>query len=249
MIGRTRWHLRETDSTQRVAFDLARMGAPHGTVVRADFQTAGRGRQGRPWDAPVGSSLMFSVILRPDRPVHELAPLSILTADVLANVFASHTGASAQIKWPNDVLLNGRKTSGILLQTRTGAEPVAVLGIGVNVNTPVSLLPDGATSLAEESGCSCDAAIIFDEILAGLDDVLRGFSPEISHHKIAELDARLWLRNQVVELLDGDRVIAGQIMGIAQIGGLRLNDGGEERVIVAGEITRGPRPIEPARQD
>lgn len=249
MIGRTRWYLRETDSTQRVAFDLARLGAPHGTVVRADYQTAGRGRQGRPWEAPSGSSLMFSMLLRPDHPIHELTPISILTADVLADVLASHANANAQIKWPNDVLLSGRKTSGILLQTRIAPEPVAVLGIGVNLNTPANLLPDGATSLAEESGRTHDAAVILEEILAGLDHLWRNYSPSIPTQKIAELDARLWMRNQTVELLDGDRVIAGVIQGVAQNGGLRLNEGGDERVIVAGEITRGPRPIAATLQD
>lgn len=192
---------------------------------------------------------MFSVILRPDFPIHELAPISILTADVLANVFADHTGVSAQIKWPNDVLLNGQKTSGVLLQTRIDNSAVAVLGIGVNISTSVNLLPTGATSLAEIAGRECDAEAIFDAILAGLDRLWRDFSPKIPPQRIAELDARLWLQNQEVTLLDGDRVITGEILGVAENGGLRLNDGARERVIIAGEITRGPRPIATSQKD
>lgn len=244
MIGRTRWHFPEVASTQDTAFELANQGAAHGTVVRADFQSAGRGRQGRSWDAPALSSLMFSVLLRPHQPLHELTNISILTAKVLAGVFATYTTAPISIKWPNDVLIDGRKVSGILLQTRSVPDPVAVLGIGINISAQSDVLPEHATSLASHTETPIDADALLDSILAGLNQIWDRWESGITNEAIRQLDKQLWLNGELVSLQDGDRSITGTILGIAQNGGLRLNVGGHERTVVAGEITRGPRRIQ-----
>jgi BirA family biotin operon repressor/biotin-[acetyl-CoA-carboxylase] ligase len=123
MIGTPRLHLRATDSTNLRARALALAGAPHGTIVTADEQTAGRGRQGRTWTAPAGRALLFSVVVRDPPP---LLPL------VAAVAVADTVGDRAEIKWPNDVLLEGRKVAGILAEGRP-AEGWAVLGVGLNV--------------------------------------------------------------------------------------------------------------------
>ena len=123
MIGTPRLHLRRVDSTNLRARELALAGAPHGTTVTAAEQTAGRGRQGRTWTAPAGRALLVSVLLR-DPP--KLLPL------VAAVAVAETVGAEAQIKWPNDVLLGGRKVAGILVEGRP-QEGWAVAGIGLNV--------------------------------------------------------------------------------------------------------------------
>lgn len=122
-LGRPRVHLRETGSTNDRARDLARAGAPHGTVVTAAAQTAGRGRQGRVWAAPPGRALLCSVVVR------EPGELLSLAAGVAV---ASLAGEAALIKWPNDVLLHGGKVAGILVEGRP-QEGWAVLGIGINV--------------------------------------------------------------------------------------------------------------------
>jgi BirA family biotin operon repressor/biotin-[acetyl-CoA-carboxylase] ligase len=123
VIGTPRLHLRVTDSTNERARALAAAGAPHGTLVTATEQTAGRGRQGRTWTAPAGRALLCSVIVR-DPP--RLLPLA---AGVAVSEVA---GDGARLKWPNDVLLDGRKVAGILVEGRP-AERWAVLGIGLNV--------------------------------------------------------------------------------------------------------------------
>jgi BirA family transcriptional regulator, biotin operon repressor / biotin---[acetyl-CoA-carboxylase] ligase len=130
-LGRPRLHLRATTSTNDRARELAQAGAPHGTLVTAAEQTAGRGRQGRTWTAPPGSALLLSVVLR-DPPA--LLPL----AGALA--VAEVAGAGAQIKWPNDVLLDGRKVAGILAEGRP-QDGWAVLGIGLNVALRIEDLP------------------------------------------------------------------------------------------------------------
>jgi BirA family transcriptional regulator, biotin operon repressor / biotin---[acetyl-CoA-carboxylase] ligase len=142
MIGTPRVHHRLTDSTNERAKLLAAAGAPHGTLVTADEQAAGRGRQGRVWTAPPGSSVLMSIVLRDLDETHELLPLATAVAVCEA------IPADAAIKWPNDVWIERRKVAGILVEGRP-QEGWAVLGVGVNVTThefPPELAPT-ATSL------------------------------------------------------------------------------------------------------
>ena len=131
MLGTPRLHLRETGSTNDRARELAAAGAPHGTLVTASAQSAGRGRQGRAWSAPPGAALLLSLVLR-DPPA--LLPL------VAAVAVAETCGDEARIKWPNDVLIDGRKVAGILAEGRP-QEGWAVLGIGLNVAVRLQDLP------------------------------------------------------------------------------------------------------------
>jgi BirA family biotin operon repressor/biotin-[acetyl-CoA-carboxylase] ligase len=137
-LGRPRLHLRETDSTNERARALALGGAPHGTLVTASAQTAGRGRQGRRWEAAPGSALLCSVVLRR---VDELLPLraGLAVADL--------AGEAARVKWPNDVLVAGRKVAGVLVEARP-QDGWAVLGIGINLAAlAVRLAEPAATAL------------------------------------------------------------------------------------------------------
>jgi BirA family transcriptional regulator, biotin operon repressor / biotin---[acetyl-CoA-carboxylase] ligase len=130
-LGHPRLHLRETGSTNDRARELAAAGAPHGTLVTARAQSAGRGRQGRTWSAPPGHALLMSLVLREP---HTLLPLAAAVG------VSEAIGADARIKWPNDVLLGGRKVAGILAEGRP-QEGWAILGIGVNVAVRVDDLP------------------------------------------------------------------------------------------------------------
>jgi BirA family biotin operon repressor/biotin-[acetyl-CoA-carboxylase] ligase len=144
-LGRPRVHLRRTDSTNDRARELAAAGAPHGTLVTAEEQTAGRGRQGRRWSAPAGSALLMSLILRwpiSDRPP---ALLPLIAAVAVCDV----AGEDTQIKWPNDIVVARQRASqplaklaGILVEGRP-QEGWAVLGIGVNVAVVLEELPPG----------------------------------------------------------------------------------------------------------
>jgi BirA family transcriptional regulator, biotin operon repressor / biotin---[acetyl-CoA-carboxylase] ligase len=174
MLGHPRVHHRSTDSTNARARALAAAGAPHGTVVTAAEQTAGRGRQGREWTAPAGRALLMSVLLR-DRP--RLLPLTAAVA------VAEVVGPDAAIKWPNDVQLEGRKVAGILVEGRP-QEGWMVLGVGLNVAVRPEDLPeelrDTAAGLGREPA---DVEPVLAELLARLhawlavphDDVLQAF--------------------------------------------------------------------------
>jgi BirA family transcriptional regulator, biotin operon repressor / biotin---[acetyl-CoA-carboxylase] ligase len=163
MLGRPRLHLRVTTSTNDRARALAQAGAPHGTLVTADEQYAGRGRQGRTWSAPPRRALLLSLVLR-EPPT--LLPLAAALA------VAEIAGPEAQIKWPNDVLVAGRKVAGILAEGRP-PEGWAVLGIGVNVALRVDDLPAELHATAGTLGLTAaDLEPTLERLLAALDRAL-----------------------------------------------------------------------------
>jgi BirA family biotin operon repressor/biotin-[acetyl-CoA-carboxylase] ligase len=188
LARRLEW-LETTDSTNRVAHELAREGAPHGTAVVAEGQTAGRGRQGRSFFSPPYLNLYTSIVLRPALTLAE-APTAILAAGVaVAETIAAEVGepGAVELKWPNDVLLGGRKASGILMELVAEATRVGtlVLGIGVNLNVPRESFPAefaaSATSLRSHLGRPVPRADFARRLYGTLEDVLelhaaRGFA-------------------------------------------------------------------------
>ena len=139
-FGTPHRHYRVTDSTNDRARDLVEAGAPGGTVVTAREQTEGRGRQGRVWTAPEGKALLYSAILRPLDERHLLLPLSVPLA-VSAAAEELRPGIECQVKWPNDVWLDGRKLAGILIEAKP-QESWAVIGIGLNLSIEPHEFPD-----------------------------------------------------------------------------------------------------------
>jgi BirA family biotin operon repressor/biotin-[acetyl-CoA-carboxylase] ligase len=142
--------LPSVDSTQRYAAELAAAGTADGTAVVADTQTQGRGRRGRVWLDTPGESLLLSVILRTTLPVAQMPTLSIAAGVAVAEALIASAGVEARLKWPNDVLVGGRKVAGVLLERHGDA---VILGIGVNVaQTSSRALAPQATSIAIEGG-------------------------------------------------------------------------------------------------
>ncbi len=143
MFGHSFRYHDEIESTNLEAKALALKGAPEGTVVVAEAQTAGRGRLGRRWTSPAGKGLLFSVILRPTLPMSEAHLLTIVAATAAAEAIEKHVPARVAIKWPNDLFIADRKVGGILMEVSGEQDEVdwVVLGIGLNVNTEFSELP------------------------------------------------------------------------------------------------------------
>jgi BirA family transcriptional regulator, biotin operon repressor / biotin---[acetyl-CoA-carboxylase] ligase len=218
-LGTPHLHLRETTSTNDRARALAIAGAPHGALVTAAAQTAGRGRQGRTWSAPPGRALLMSLVLRaPDR----MLPLAAAVA------VAEAAGEHASIKWPNDVLLDGRKVAGVLVEARP-QENWAVLGIGVNAALDVTGLPAELRETAGTLGRT-DLDVALSELLEHLD--LRLTEPsEATLHALSDRDA---LFGRPLTWAGGE----GTGAGIDARGGLRVKpaDGGETTVLDAGEV-------------
>lgn len=176
-----RWVPR-TGSTNADLLALAAEGAPDGVVLVADHQTAGRGRLGRTWEAPVGASLLCSTLLRPDLPVDRLHLVSLAVAVAASDACDAVAGVRPALKWPNDLLVTGadgseRKVAGILAESSTRAGEVAavVVGMGLNVNWPSELPPelaDIATALNHHAGRDIDREELLVAHLRGLEAVL-----------------------------------------------------------------------------
>jgi BirA family biotin operon repressor/biotin-[acetyl-CoA-carboxylase] ligase len=223
-LGRPRLHLRETTSTNDRARALAAAGAPHGTLVTAAAQTAGRGRQGRTWSAPAGRALLMSVVVRdPGR----MLPLAAAVA------VAETAGPGAAIKWPNDVLLDGRKVAGILAEARP-QDHWAVLGIGLNVAVRPGDLPDELRDTAATLGLEpADVEPVLARLLEALDRALRLDIPAL----LDAWRARDALRGREVAWAGG----RGRAAGIDGDGRLMVElPGGGRTALEAGEVHLRP---------
>jgi BirA family transcriptional regulator, biotin operon repressor / biotin---[acetyl-CoA-carboxylase] ligase len=190
VIGRDIQVFEQTTSTNDVVEKLARDGVNEGAVVYAESQTKGRGRLGRVWMSPTRKGLWFSVLLRPELHPQETTQLTVISATALRRAFKNVTGLTAEIKWPNDLLFNGKKAAGILTEMSAELDRVrhVILGIGVDVNQDASeFSPDlrkTATSLKIESGALVSRAELAVEILRQLDvdyaRVRAGKFPEVA---------------------------------------------------------------------
>ncbi len=154
-------------STMDEAFRLGMEGVPEGTLVCAETQTKGRGRLGRVWSSPKGKGVYCSLVLRPHLPPGQLAQLTLTAAVALAEALHNASGVDVSIKWPNDILVGGKKLAGILTELRAETDQVnfVVVGIGININTSASQLVEGATSLKVEGGRSFNRVEVLQEIL------------------------------------------------------------------------------------
>ncbi len=212
-LGRPRLHHREIDSTNRRARELATTGAPHGTLVTTGLQTAGRGRQGRHWQAPEGSALLCSLILR------EFDALLSLRAGLAV---ADLAGEGARVKWPNDVQVDGRKVAGVLVEGRPH-EGWAVVGIGVNVSAAPPGVPNAGT-------------LGRDDVEAVLAELLAALERRLAEPKAAALDA-LRARDALLGVEVAWEGGSGRGDGIDPEGRLRVRrDDGRVELLSAGEV-------------
>lgn len=246
MLGRPRVAFDAVSSTMTVLTELATLGASEGTTVVADYQHAGRGRSDRQWIAPPGSAVLASVLVRPDLAVDRLSPLSILVADAIRDALRLLYGLEALIKWPNDVLVESRKVSGVLIQTRAQAHGLAVIvGMGINANIPAEDLPPGATSLLVELGVPVDRHALLRGVLDALEVRYGELATGRLEHRWREIQAHLALCGEMVRVVEGETIVSGMLRGVDADGALALDVDGVRRRIVVGDLSRGPKPIAP----
>ena len=237
-LGRNLLYLETTSSTQDVARAEAERGGPVGTAVLAEEQTAGRGRLGRSWVSPAGKNIYVTLVMRPPAP--KLRVLSIVSPLAIAEALEG-IGLAPRLKWPNDVLVGGRKIAGILIETELSGDDVkyALVGIGLNVNFDVGAVPEIAeiaTSVRRELGRDASR----EELLAAL---LNAF--EVRYEQALEGDAvfqawrsRLETLGRRVRATLGERVEEGVAEDVDAEGNLlvRRNDG-SLAVVEAGDVT------------
>jgi BirA family biotin operon repressor/biotin-[acetyl-CoA-carboxylase] ligase len=227
-------------STNDEAKRLAQAGAPEGLLVLADTQTAGRGRQGRPWLTPPGTALALSLVLRPALAAEHAARVTMLAGVAVCEALEQTAGVPAALKWPNDVLIDGRKAGGILVESALSGTRLdyLVLGIGLNVSAapPPEAVLFPATAVAAAAGRPVDRLALLRAILTRLAHHYPDLAPTSPRLPAAWRSRLLWL---------GERVVAqspqghydGTVTGAADDGALLIRlDGGEVRRIVAGDV-------------
>lgn len=242
LIGGEIVALKETVSTNQIAFRLAEDGAKEGTVVVADLQSAGKGRLGRIWHSPAGVNLYCSVILRP--PIQPVAApqLTFLSVIAVARAVEKLTPIKSRIKWPNDLLINGAKVAGLLNEMSAETDKVnfVILGIGVNLNMTREQFPaelrHPATSLLIESGAKVDRTDFTRVLLEELDELYAGFLAEGYAPARKEWLARSALNGAFVTVTDHGSERCGRVTGIDEFGALLL-DNGEQ--ILSGDVVIG----------
>ena len=233
-------HVNRVDSTQATAFALAADGARDGTVVVAEYQASGRGRRGRAWEAAPGQSLLATLLVRPRLPAAQWPGYSLVAAVAVAETLARTAALAARLKWPNDVLIAGRKIAGILLESRALGNSAAVVAVGIGINLAQRAFPAAlaarATSVAIEAG----RAVERDTMLSALLETFDGWRGRLEGEGMSPVRAR-WLA-----LADtiGRRVTVDGVTGVAVDidldGALVLEGAGGRHRVVAGEVFEEP---------
>ena len=222
----------EVDSTNRVVADLARSGAPDGVVVVADHQTDGRGRRGRSWVAPPGSSLLVSALLRPggQTPVLTTVVASLAASDALQQV----AGLRPTLRWPNDLYVDGRKLGGVLAEVVHGE--AVVLGVGVNLRWP-SGVPEAIAGIAASAEEGAGRAVDRDELLGAFLDQLERRLEERHEQTLADYRDRCETLGRSVRVtLPGGATIAGLAAGLDDWGRLIVDADGTVTALSVGDV-------------
>lgn len=244
-LGKTIYSFEEVGSTNEIAFELARNGAPEGTIVIADSQTRGKGRLSRNWISPPGVNLYISAVFRP--PIYsEDAPFLTLVASIAVAEAVKNMGADAIIKWPNDVLVNGKKVAGVLTQMQTKGDRVdfVMLGVGVNINMTREMMEQDmgdvaqiATSLRELLGQEVDRVRFSADLINELEIWYTKFLREGKSAIIREWTERWGAVNRRVQVRYNEIQIEGIALGLDRNGYLLVKkDDDTVEKIIAGDI-------------
>ncbi|HLC02407.1 MAG TPA: biotin--[acetyl-CoA-carboxylase] ligase [Anaerolineales bacterium] len=245
-LGKPLYYFRSIDSTNAKALELAAVGAPHGSLVVAEEQTAGRGRAGRRWFTPSGSGIALSLLLRWDPPAGGTSgALSVFGALGVAEA-AEQAGADARIKWPNDVLVGGRKVAGVLVEAQWQGSSLAsaVVGIGVNVGEGSVPAPD---EVDYPAGCLEQAVGRPIDPQAFLLELIRAagrWYPKLGSLEMLEAwESRLAFRGTEVAVMDSGVRRQGRLVGLDEDGHLLLETAGGQQLVI-GPTAAELRPID-----
>ena len=232
--------LSEVDSTNARARQLAEQDAAEGTVVIADRQSAGRGRLGRRWESPSAVNLYCSILLRPQIPVQQAPQLTFLSAVAVAETLHQLYKLPAKVKWPNDVLVAGKKIAGLLNEMNAETEQIhfVILGVGINLNMTAEQLPEElnypATSVLLETGEKIERTTFVREFLRRLDRYYGEFLAEGFVPIRRRWEALCDMMNLRVQI---DQGMQGTVVGLDTDGALRLQlDDGQVERIMAGDV-------------
>ncbi len=244
IIGREVLVFQETDSTQRIVEQFARDGVAEGLVVFAENQKQGKGRLGRKWVSPAKSGLWFSTLLRPGWRPDKVTRLTVLAAVAIMRAIENETGLEIEIKYPNDLMIKGRKLCGILAEMLTEVDYVqyVVLGIGINVNTLLSDYPDEiqpiVTSLRIATGEIFGRSLLAAKVLSSLDHVYREVQNKGFSTIAEEWSDRCSTLGKKITAIFGNEKVRGTAIAIDEEGALVIQmDDGTIKTLRGGDIT------------
>jgi BirA family biotin operon repressor/biotin-[acetyl-CoA-carboxylase] ligase len=240
-FGRKVYAFGSIDSTNKCARTMANAGAPEGTLVTAEFQTEGKGRLGRTWISNPDENLTFSLVLRPGKGSESLNLLPLLVGVAVAEAIRETTGQEPECKWPNDLLLGGKKVCGILLEGVLREETLdfVVVGIGINVNQEKfpPEIAESTTSLRLVCGRLLNREELLRSILERFEHLYRAGRDE----QFSSVP-RLWsshtrMLGKLLEIRSHESTFAGTALRIAPDGGLVIASGTGEQTLYAGDVT------------
>ncbi|MCK4597822.1 biotin--[acetyl-CoA-carboxylase] ligase [bacterium] len=243
-MGHRVFSYQRVGSTNDVALQIARNGAAQGTLVVAEEQTAGRGRMGRSWNSPPGVSLLFSLVLRPRMAPNRVFQLAICGALAVAEVVCQRTHLPVKVKWPNDVLIRGKKLAGVLTETQVDLAGVrfVVLGVGININQAPTDFPEGlqgqATSIRAELGRSVSRRHLLQDLLLKFEEIYDQFQDQGLAPFLDRWRQLSWVLNRKVTVQVGGKEFSGLAVDIDEMGALLLEEAsGKRRRLLAGDVS------------
>ena len=244
LIGHKLYYYQETGSTNDEAYRLGVAGASEGTVVVADRQTKGKGRMSRIWHSPAGSNIYTSVILRPNLKPAAAPQISLVAGVAVAETLDYYCPGRVQLKWPNDVLINGKKVCGILAQMKTGAKGVdfVIVGIGINVNIRQNQFPADIREIATSLNAETGQEISREDLIISLYENFAKWYKKLLQDGFAAVKEK-WLGlapmiGQNIQVMFLDEKVSGKVLDLDEDGSLIILTAKKERLkISAGDAT------------
>ncbi len=241
-LGNRIYYEAEIDSTNTKAMKLAEEGAPHGTIVVTDHQMNGRGRRGRTWESPAGEAIAMTFLLRPKIDPNNASMLTLIAAMAVARGIEDETGLKAGIKWPNDVIINRKKVSGILTEMSAQADYVNHIVVGIGINVHIDKFPEElkniATSIFLELGIKINRAALIERICEYFEAYFEVFLQTEDLSAISkQYDAYMVNRNQPVKVLDPKDTYEGTARGITTRGELLVDTWESRKLVSSGEVS------------
>ena len=241
-VGEEIYYFDSTDSTNTRAKRLAEDGSVHGTLVVADEQTGGRGRRGRAWESQKGVSIYMSLVLKPEIDPNNASMLTLITAMAVAGGIEKTTGLECKIKWPNDIVVHGKKVCGILTEMSTQMDYINYIVIGIGINVQNESFPEEigevATSLRIESGKKQNRAAIIEAVWEEFEHYYDRFMAYQDLRDLRkEYDASLANKGQKVRVLDPKEPFDGVAQGITDRGELIVDTWEARKLVSSGEVS------------
>jgi BirA family biotin operon repressor/biotin-[acetyl-CoA-carboxylase] ligase len=242
-IGQAVKTYQSVKSTNDIASSIAESTQSEGTIVTAEQQTKGKGRLGRSWHSPLKVGIYLSIILKPKFEPESAPAISVMTAFALAETLKEFTDARIQIKWPNDVMLNGKKTAGILTELSAEKNIInyLVVGVGINVNQTVDDFPvelkEIATSIRRVNRKKTNRVKLLQKFLVKFEKEYLKYSENKYLSSLKKINEYSSLTGEKIELASGKRIIKGTVSNIDKSGALILDSDGKQVIVSSGEVT------------